>query len=91
MRRPHNLTSWRQLWLHADGNHTLLNGPRGDFVRIFFQMKYYNLNMRQCHCFAQKKEKEKEEGKKRKRKLSLENQTIAMTPLRSGFLIRKIF
>lgn len=46
--------------------------------------------MRQCHYFAQKK-KEKEEGKKRKRKLSLENQTIAMTPLSSGFLIKKIF
>lgn len=37
------------------------------------------------------KKKEKEEGKKRKRKLSLENQTIAMTPLSSGFLIKKIF
>lgn len=35
--------------------------------------------------------KEKEEGKKRKRKLSLENQTVAMTPLSSGFLIKKIF
>lgn len=39
---------------------------------------------------AKKKKKEKE-GKKGKRKIFLENQTIAMTPLSSGFVIKKIF